>query len=103
MLLAFISTGSLLWGYGNLHRQVTLSPLETGRALAGAIRRISQDNQADLDVYELIELVGDTKVTWYPKDSSSTSDSIVEVVHKGIEGEPNTREVQIQEKTKEDV
>lgn len=61
MLCSLFAALSLLWGYWELDRKVSLSPLETGRALAGAITTPPTDS-LDMGAEKLLALMGARKV-----------------------------------------
>jgi len=69
MVLSLGCSLSLLWGYSDLTREVTLSPLETGAALGRS--PLSADDLEDMDVKKLIEVMGDTMVRWHPKSEGA--------------------------------
>ncbi|KAF2691038.1 hypothetical protein K458DRAFT_483143 [Lentithecium fluviatile CBS 122367] len=66
---------SLLWGFGELTREVTLSPLETGRALCEPC--LSSRSMDDMEVEKIIEAMGDTPVRWDPQTRESEQESEV--------------------------
>lgn len=51
---------SLFWGYWELDRKVSLSPLETGRALAIALLAPPKGT-ASMDLGELLDMMGNKK------------------------------------------
>lgn len=61
MLLSLLASMSLFWGYWQLNREVTFSPIETARALAQTIL-IEPSGRLDMDVNELLKVVGDREV-----------------------------------------
>ncbi|KAF1848809.1 uncharacterized protein K460DRAFT_304299 [Cucurbitaria berberidis CBS 394.84] len=61
MLLCLFAILSLFWGFWELDREVSLSPIETGRALAETILS-RPEGTAEMDAKELIEAIGDKKV-----------------------------------------
>jgi alkylation response protein AidB-like acyl-CoA dehydrogenase len=57
MLLSLCVVTSLLYGYWQLDRKVSLSPLETGRALATLIMS-EPAGEVDMDAEELLRVMG---------------------------------------------
>jgi hypothetical protein len=60
MLLNILAASSLFYGYWRLKRPVSLSPLETGRALAAVIRDESTGD-LDMNIEQLLGVIGDKK------------------------------------------
>ncbi|KAF2821478.1 hypothetical protein CC86DRAFT_332059 [Ophiobolus disseminans] len=59
MLLSITIATSLFWGYWQLEHPVSLSPLETGRALASILEEPA--GERDMGVEELLNLIGQRK------------------------------------------
>jgi len=60
MLISLIASMSLLRGYRGLQREVTLSPVETARALAKVVLQSPSDNR-DMTIEQLLKEFGDRK------------------------------------------
>jgi hypothetical protein len=61
MFFGLLASMSLLWGFWQLDREVSLSPVETARALAKAVLK-SPSGDLDMNIAELLEVFGDRKV-----------------------------------------
>lgn len=57
MLLGIVAATALLYGYWDLDHEVSLSPLETGRALAPAIMSDPTGDRG-VNIKELLRVVG---------------------------------------------
>ncbi|ORY14684.1 hypothetical protein BCR34DRAFT_224792 [Clohesyomyces aquaticus] len=62
MLLSWFASLSLLWGFWSLEREVSLSPLETARALADGIKHV-EGTTADVEIEKIMEEMGEAIVT----------------------------------------
>jgi hypothetical protein len=60
MLACLLAIVSLFWGIGELDRKVSLSPLETGRALAMALLAPPKST-ATMDLEEMLRVMGNRK------------------------------------------
>jgi hypothetical protein len=60
MLLSLLAATSLFYGYWQLDRKVSLSPLETGRALASLIMS-EPAGEPGMDAEELLMVMGHKK------------------------------------------
>jgi hypothetical protein len=60
MLLSILTVSSLFYGYWRLKRPVSLSPLETGQALAAVIMS-EPTGDLDMNIEQLLGVIGDKK------------------------------------------
>jgi hypothetical protein len=60
MLLSILTASSLFYGYWRLKRPVSVSPLETGQALAAVIMS-EPVGGLDMDIKQLLDVIGDKK------------------------------------------
>jgi len=60
MLLSIMAATSLFWRWWQIGRRVSLSPLETGRALASMIMREPAGDR-DMNVEDLLKVMGHKK------------------------------------------
>lgn len=61
MILGIIATGTLLWGYWDLRHYVTLSPIETGKALGA---RVLQGAVPEQEADRIVKRIGDQRVMY---------------------------------------
>jgi hypothetical protein len=61
MLIGLLASTSLLWGFWQLDREVSLSAVETARALAKTVLE-SPSGDLDMNIAELLEVFGDREV-----------------------------------------
>lgn len=88
VFLAIVAAASTLWGWWELGREISLSPLETGRALgAQVLEPASSPDRAD----ELVEYIGGRKVRYgelYGVDSDGVTTAVLGVRQVGVGYDP---------------
>lgn len=61
MVLGIVATLALLWGYWEFHRSVTLSPIETGKALGA---HVLQGAAPEQEAEKIVKRIGGDRVTY---------------------------------------
>ncbi|KAF2178384.1 hypothetical protein K469DRAFT_803722 [Zopfia rhizophila CBS 207.26] len=71
MVPALISSTSLLWGFWEVGREVSLSPLETARVFTDVV--LKHADKPDMEMIELIQEIGKAKVRWRARSEADNS------------------------------